>query len=60
MTWLPVGALDLQEQGPYSARNEDEMIELVDVLSADILYFYDKDGKVRGKLVPHHDYARSR
>ncbi len=56
MTWLPVGALDLQELGPYSARDEDEMIELVDVLNGDILYFRGRNGELRGRVVPHHVY----
>jgi hypothetical protein len=56
MTWLPVGELDLQELGPYSARDEDEMIELIDVLRGDILYFHDRTGQVRGRVVPHHSY----
>jgi hypothetical protein len=46
-----VGALALQEHGPYSARDEDEMIELVDLMHAQIHYYYDKLGKLTGDVV---------
>lgn len=45
MTWLPVGALDLQEIGPYSARDEDEMIELIDLIHSDYQLRADKRGR---------------